>query len=84
MKHIKSIIIIAAAVAATAFTTYQITVDKMFEVANTRAKCAYNYGYEQGHKVGYDYAVKTARLTADNGKTYIITYGEDDGNQYSR
>ena len=80
MKRIKSIIIIAAIVAVTAFTTYQITVNKMFEVANTRAANAYSYGKTQG----YDYAVQTARLTADNGKTYIITYGEDDGNQYSR
>lgn len=84
MKRIKSIIIIAAAVAVTAFTTYQITVNKMFEVANTRAHNAYAYGQTQGYKAGYSYAVQTARLTADNGKTYIITYGEDDGNQYSR
>lgn len=40
--------------------------------------------YKQGFDDGYNYAVYTARLTSDNGYTYIITYGEDDGNEYSR
>ena len=80
MKHIKSAIIILAVIAVTSLVTYNLTVNKMFEVANARAANAYSYGKAQG----YDYAVKTARLTADNGKTYIITYGDDDGNQYSR
>ena len=84
MKHIKSAVIITAAVAVTALVTYHATVDKMFDVANTRAHNAYSYGKQQGYQAGYDYAVKTARLTADDGQTYIITYGDDDGNKYDR
>ena len=40
--------------------------------------------YKLGFDDGYDYAVKTARLTADDGTTYVIVYGDDDGNEYSR
>ena len=40
--------------------------------------------YKQGFDDGYDYAVKTARLTEDNGTTYTIVYGDDDGNYYTR
>ena len=40
--------------------------------------------YKQGFDDGYDYAVKTARLAADDGTTYTIVYGEDDGNYYTR
>ena len=40
--------------------------------------------YELGFDDGYDYAVKTARLVADDGTTYVIVYGENDGNNYSR
>lgn len=35
-------------------------------------------------QAGYDYAVETARLKADNGDTYIITFGIDDNNEYKR
>ena len=40
--------------------------------------------YKLGFDDGYDYAVKTARLTADDGTTYVIVYGDNDGNEYSR
>ena len=40
--------------------------------------------YKLGFDDGYDYAVKTARLAADDGTTYTIVYGEDDGNYYTR
>ena len=40
--------------------------------------------YKLGFDDGYDYAVKTARLTEDDGTTYTIVYGEDDGNYYTR
>ena len=40
--------------------------------------------YKQGFDDGYDYAVKTARLAADDGTTYTIVYGDDDGNYYTR
>ena len=40
--------------------------------------------YKLGFDDGYDYAVKTARLTEDDGATYTIVYGEDDGNYYTR
>ena len=40
--------------------------------------------YKQGFDDGYDYAVKTARLTDDDGATYTIVYGNDDGNYYTR
>ena len=40
--------------------------------------------YKQGFDDGYDYAVKTARLAADDGTTYTIIYGENDGNYYTR
>ena len=40
--------------------------------------------YKQGFNDGYDYAVKTARLTEDDGTTYVIVYGNNDGNEYSR
>ena len=40
--------------------------------------------YELGFDDGYSYAVKTARLVADDGTSYIITYGENDSNSYSR
>ena len=40
--------------------------------------------YKQGFDDGYDYAVKTARLTEDDDTTYTIVYGEDDGNYYTR
>ena len=40
--------------------------------------------YRQGFNSGYDYAVKTARLAADDGTTYTIVYGENDGNYYTR
>ena len=40
--------------------------------------------YKLGFDDGYDYAVKTARLTANNGATYVIAYGDNDRNKYSR
>ena len=40
--------------------------------------------YRQGFDNGYDYAVKTARLVADDGTTYTIAYGENDVNCYTR
>ena len=40
--------------------------------------------YKQGFDDGYDYAVKTAQLTDDDGTTYVIVYGDNDGNEYSR
>ena len=40
--------------------------------------------YKLGFDDGYDYAVKTARLAEDDGTTYTIVYGEDDGNYYTR
>ena len=40
--------------------------------------------YKQGFDDGYDYAVKTARPAADDGTTYTIVYGDDDGNYYTR
>ena len=40
--------------------------------------------YEKGFDDGYDYAVKTARLVTDNDTTYVIVYGDNDGNEYSR
>ena len=40
--------------------------------------------YELGFDDGYDYAVKTAQLTDDDGTTYTIVYGNDDGNYYTR
>ena len=40
--------------------------------------------YKLGFDDGYDYAVKTARLTAADDTTYIIVYGDNDGNEYSR
>ena len=40
--------------------------------------------YRQGFNNGYDYAIKTARLAADDGTTYTIVYGENDSNYYTR
>ena len=40
--------------------------------------------YRQGFDNGYDYAVKTARLVADDGTAYTIVYGENDVNCYTR
>ena len=40
--------------------------------------------YKQGFNNGYDYAIKTARLAADDGTTYTIVYGENDSNYYTR
>lgn len=40
--------------------------------------------YKLGFDDGYDYAVHSARLTADDGTTYVIVYGNNDGNKYSR
>ena len=40
--------------------------------------------YKLGFDDGYDYAVKTAQLTDDDGTTYVIVYGDNDGNEYSR
>ena len=40
--------------------------------------------YKQGFDDGYDYAVYSARLTAADDTAYIITYGEDDSNEYSK
>ena len=48
--------------------------------SNTPTTSEYKLGFDDG----YDYAVKTARLTEDDGTTYTIVYGEDDGNEYSR
>ena len=48
--------------------------------SNEPASTSYNKGYAKG----YDYAVKTARLAADDGTTYTIVYGEDDSNYYTR
>ena len=79
----KTIIKVVAGIAILAvgcYATYAVTVNQMFDVANVRAENAYNYGKSQG----YDYAVKTARLTAEDSKTYIITYGNDDGNLYNK
>ena len=40
--------------------------------------------YKLGFDDGYDYAVKTAQLTDDDGTTYTIVYGNDDSNYYTR
>ena len=48
--------------------------------SNTPTTSEYKLGFDDG----YDYAVKTARLTADDGTTYVIVYGDNDGNEYSR
>ena len=48
--------------------------------SNTPTTSEYKLGFDDG----YDYAVKTARLTADNGVTYVIAYGDNDRNKYSR
>jgi hydrogenase/urease accessory protein HupE len=40
--------------------------------------------YKLGFDDGYNYAVKTARLITDDGTTYVIVYGDNDGNEYSR
>lgn len=40
--------------------------------------------YKLGFDDGYDYAIKTARLITDDGTTYVIVYGDNDGNEYSR
>ena len=47
---------------------------------NTPTTSEYKLGFDDG----YDYAVKTARLTEDDGTTYVIVYGDNDGNEYSR
>lgn len=62
------------------YATYTATVNAMFKTANARAANAFAYGKTQG----YDYAVKTARLTFESGNEYIITFGKDDGNRYKR
>lgn len=38
--------------------------------------------YSKGYSEGYDYAVKTARLTEETDTSYTIVYGVDDGNSY--
>ena len=48
--------------------------------SNTPTTSEYKLGFDDG----YDYAVKTARLTEDDDTTYTIVYGEDDGNYYTR
>ena len=48
--------------------------------SNTPTTSEYKLGFDDG----YDYAVKTARLTADDDTTYVIVYGDNDGNEYSR
>lgn len=48
--------------------------------SNTPATSEYELGFDDG----YNYAVKTARLAADDGTTYIIVYGENDDNYYTR
>lgn len=40
--------------------------------------------YKLGFDDGYDYAVHSARLTADDGTAYVIVYGNNDRNEYSR
>lgn len=40
--------------------------------------------YNEGFKAGYSYAVHSARLTENNGYTYVIVYGDNDGNEYER
>jgi hypothetical protein len=56
----------------------------MYNVANTRANNAYNYGLQCGYTNGYSYAVNSARLTSESITGYIITYGQDDGNAYNK
>ena len=48
--------------------------------SNTPTTSEYKLGFDDG----YDYAVKTARLTEDDDTTYVIVYGDNDGNEYSR
>lgn len=48
--------------------------------SNTPTTSEYKLGFDDG----YDYAVKTARLTADDDTTYVIVYGDNDRNEYSR
>ena len=48
--------------------------------SNTPTTSEYKLGFDDG----YDYAVKTARLTEDDDTTYTIVYGENDGNYYTR
>lgn len=52
--------------------------------ANLPSNAPTTSDYDMGYNEGYDYAVHSARLSADDGTTYIITYGENDGNSYSR
>jgi hypothetical protein len=40
--------------------------------------------YKLGFDDGYDYAVKTARLITADGATYVIAYGNNDRNEYSK
>ena len=40
--------------------------------------------YKLGFDDGYDYAVKTARLITNDGATYVIVYGNNDRNEYSK
>ena len=48
--------------------------------SNTPTTSEYKLGFDDG----YNYAVKTARLTEDDDTTYVIVYGNNDGNEYSR
>ena len=52
--------------------------------ANLPSNAPTTSDYDKGYSKGYDYAVKTARLVADDGATYTIVYGENDGNYYTR
>ena len=52
--------------------------------ANLPSNAPTTSDYDKGYSKGYDYAVRTARLVADDGTSYIITYGENDSNSYSR
>ena len=52
--------------------------------ANLPSNAPTTSDYDIGYNEGYDYAVHSARLSADDGTTYTIIYGENDGNSYSR
>ena len=66
------------------FFTLLVFVVGMIIGANLPSNTPTTDEYKQGFDDGYDYAVKPAQLTDDDGTTYTIVYGEDDGNYYTR
>ena len=66
------------------FFTLLVLVVGMIIGANLPSNTPTTDEYKQGFDDGYDYAVKTAQLTDDDGTTYTIVYGNDDGNYYTR